>query len=439
VAGWLTNLAYLAALGVFAPFLLWRAIRQGKYRTGWREKLWGHLPRREGHGDCVWFHAVSVGEVLLLRTVIEGLRRDNGDLEVWISTTTHTGHAVAREKYPECRVVYFPLDFTWAVRAALRRARPDLIAVAELELWPNFVREAHALGIPLVLINGRISARSFRGYRWVRPVLRPTLRRFVRLGVQTEEYRQRLLRLGACGRRTVVTGSVKFDGVEGDRGNPATRSLRAALGIGDDEPVLVAGSTHSPEEEYVLDCYRELRTEFPTLRLLIAPRHRERFEEVADLVRAAGLPLRRRSAGGQAGPAAAPGERPVLLLDTLGELSAGWGLADVAFVGGSLSRRGGQNMLEPCAYGAAVLFGPNTWNFRHAVELLLARRAAEVVHNTAELSGAVRRLLRDLPAARRMGSAARDVVLTQQGATRRTIDLLREFLPPADSRRTRAA
>lgn len=437
--GWLTNLCYLATLALAAPVLLGRAVRHGKYRTGWREKLLGQLPLRTGHGACVWLHAVSVGEVLLLRTVIEQLRAERPELEIWLSTTTTTGHAVAREKYPDCRIVYFPLDFTWAVRAALRRVRPDLIALAELELWPNFVRAAHRRRVPLVLINGRIGARSYRGYRCIRPIMRSTLRRFARLGVQTDAYRQRLMRLGACGRRTVVTGSVKFDGVQAGRDNPATRRLKRALGIADTEKVLVAGSTHAPEEEVVLDCFRQLRAEFPALRLILAPRHAERFDEVAALVRSAGLPLFRRSASRPVPETLDPAERPVLLLDTLGELSAGWGLADVAFVGGSLSRRGGQNMLEPCAYGAAVLFGPNTWNFRHAVELLLAHGAAEVVPDGTWLLPAVQRLLRDPETTARMGAAARDLVTSQQGATQRTIELLLENLPPTHIRQTRAA
>jgi 3-deoxy-D-manno-octulosonic-acid transferase len=428
VVGWMINLAYLMLLAMASPLLIYRALRHGKYRTGWRQKLWGRLPMRSSQRTCIWLHAVSVGEVLLLRTVIDGLRRRLPDAEIWLSTTTHTGHGVARQKCPDCRIVYFPLDFTWAVRNALARVRPDLIALAELELWPNFVRQAHALGVPLVLINGRISERSFRGYRWIRSVMRPTLRRFARLGVQTEEYRQRLMQLGACGQRTVVTGSVKFDGVEADRDNPRTRGLRAALGIAPGDRVLVAGSTHAPEEQLVLQSYCQLRSEFPDLRLVLAPRHLERFDESDALVRAAGLPLARRSNRRHAHKGSVADQRPVLLLDTLGELADCWGLADVAFVGGSLSRRGGQNMLEPCAYGAAVLLGPNTWNFRHAVELLRSRSAVSIVHDGTGMTREVRRLLHDDLDARRMGQAARELVQSQQGATERTLDLLCQAL-----------
>jgi 3-deoxy-D-manno-octulosonic-acid transferase len=457
VIGWMINLAYLAVLTAASPVLTYRALRHGKYRAGWRQKLWGLLPVRRSNRTCVWLHAVSVGEVLLLQTVIDGLRRRLPDAEIWLSTTTHTGHDVAQEKFPDCRVVYFPLDFTWAVRKALTRVRPDLIALTELELWPNFIRQAHARGVPLVLINGRTSERSFRGYRWIRPIIRPTLRCFDRLGAQTDEYRERLMRLGACGRRTIVTGTVKFDGLQADRDNPRTRSLRAAFGITAGDRVLVAGSTHAPEERLILDSYRELRNEFPDLRLILAPRHQERFDEVAALVKRVGFELRRRSERGDGSRFRAPRpdvepdfprgkesgppvrDHSVLLLDTLGELAACWGLADVAFVGGSLSHRGGQNMLEPCAYGAAVILGPNTWNFRHAVEMLRSRRAVSVVFDGTELTGEVRRLLHDDLAARRMGQAARELVQSQQGATARTLDLLCEALGSAADPASRRA
>jgi 3-deoxy-D-manno-octulosonic-acid transferase len=437
VFGWMMNLAYLVLLGMASPLLVHRALRRGKYRAGWRQKLWGLLPVRLSQRTCVWLHAVSVGEVLLLRTIIDGLRRRFPNVEIWLSTTTHTGHAVARDKYPDCRIVYFPLDFTWAVRQALARVRPDLVGFAELELWPNFVRQAHALGVPLVLINGRVSERSFRGYGWIRSVMRPTLRRFARLGVQTEEYRQRLMQLGACGRQTVVTGSVKFDGIESDRNNLRTRRLRMELEIAAGEWVLVAGSTHAPEEQIVLECYRKLRNEFPELRLVLAPRHQERFDEAAALVQAAGLPLVRRSDQHRDDLRKSTGDRPVLLLDTLGELAACWGLADAAFVGGSLSRRGGQNMLEPCAFGAAVIVGPNTWNFRHAVELLQSRSAISVIHDGVGLAHEIRRLRQDEFAASRMGLAARELVQSQQGATELTLDLLCDVLGTAIDRESR--
>lgn len=430
------NLCYVALLAAVAPVLAFRAWRHGKYRRGWGEKLLGAVARRTGSGPCLWLHAVSVGEVLLLQNVIAALRRQRPDVAIWISTTTHTGHAVAREKFADCRVIYFPLDFTWSVRAALDRVRPDVVGLVELELWPNFISAVAERGMPLVLINGRIGERSYHGYRRIRLLMRRVLAGFTALGMQTPEYARRMVALGAPAERVSVTGSVKFDGAPLQNDAQTVAELREQLGIAAGERVLLAGSTHAPEEAVMLQSYAALAAEFPDLRLVVAPRHQERFDEVARLVQSSGRPLRRRSQpGAVCEPAKAIGshvsEQPVILLDTLGELSACWGLAEVAFVGGSLSRRGGQNMLEPCAAGAAVVIGPNTWNFRHAVELLSSAGGLATVRTPAELTAALRELLIDRQKADAMRSAARHAVASQQGATRATVDLLLDVLPAA--------
>jgi len=441
VTGFLLNAIYVLLLAVVSPVLGYRAWRHGKYRQGWTEKLRGIGERRDASAPCLWLHAVSVGEVLLLQTVIADIRQRRPDVEIWISTTTHTGHAVAREKFPDCRVLYFPLDFTWSVRAALDRVRPDVVGLVELELWPNFIRAVAARGLPLILINGRLGERSHRGYRRIRFLMSRVLSGFTAFGMQTPEYARRVIDLGALAERVSVTGSVKFDGVRMSPDPAQLHALRASLGIAPDERVLLAGSTHAPEEQAVLDCYRQLHAEFPDLRLLIAPRHQERFDEVATLIRNAGCPLRRRSQQSATshgvhprGPnamKAVASSPPVILLDTLGELSACWGLADVAFVGGSLSTRGGQNMLEPCAAGAAVIVGPNTWNFRHAVELLTGVGGLATVPNAIELHVTIRRLLTEPLTAERMRTSARRAIESQQGATQLTVDLLLGGLPSA--------
>ena len=465
--GWGLNLVYCGLLLLFSPVILFRAIWQGKYRQGWAEKFLGRGEVRTSTGPAIWLHAVSVGEVLILRTLLPPLRERLPGSEIWISTTTHTGHAVAVEKYPDCHVFYFPLDFSWAVRKALQRVRPSLIVLVELELWPNFIREAAAQSIPLVLINGRMSEKSFRGYRRIRWLMAGLWRGFAPIAVQTEEYRRRFLELGAPSDRLTVTGSTKYDGLETDRGNVRTWEIRAGFGILDDETIFIAGSTQSPEESYAIDTYLALRERHPALRLILVPRHQERFDEVANLVESRGLPLLRRSvlkAGrwgsphreGEApaeprlgnhasSPAPAqqelrppdsrpPGPRPILLLDTLGELGAAWGLADIAFVGGSLTPRGGQNMIEPAAYAAAVLFGPNTGNFRQVVELLLSEQAARVVRSPEELTQVVGEFLEDPSLARQLGETAQRLVLPQQGATARTVDLIVDALATQQSR-----
>jgi 3-deoxy-D-manno-octulosonic-acid transferase len=439
---WLLDFVYLVVLSVVSPILAWRMLARGKYRTGWGEKLLGRVPARTGERPCLWFHAVSVGEVLQLEPVLGGLRSRLPGVEFVISTTTPTGRSVAETKFPHDRVCYFPLDFSWAVREAVRRLRPTAIVLVELELWPNFILHAKRRGIPLALINGRVSQRSGQGYAQIAPLIARLLRCFETLAVQNVTYAERLLALGAPRNRVQVTGSIKFDRIATDPDNPQTAELRHCFGIAEGERIWIAGSTTAPEESYVLDAYEALRPRYPKLRLIVVPRHKERFEEVAALIRSRNLPLLRRSAPNEAPGRPSWGFRTsgpaVLLLDTLGELSACWGLAEIAFVGGSLSNRGGQNMIEPAGYGAAVLFGPNTWNFRDVVELLLSEGAARVVRDSADLTAAVVEYLADPAFARAQGKRAQELVTRQRGAAARTIEQLANlscFAPSAQEAR----
>lgn len=437
----LLNFVYLGLLTAAAPWLLWRCWTQGRYRRGWPEKLWGRLPpRRDDSRPLLWFHAVSVGEVLSLRPLLERLGKSRPDVQVLLSTSTDAGYDVARRHFPDRGVTWCPLDFTWAVRRALRRVRPDVLVLVELELWPNLMGEAAEAGVPVVVVNGRMSERSHRSYRRLRPLVRSLLARCRWIAVQSEEYRRRFLTLGADPQRVLATGSLKFDGVEMDRRNPRTAGLRHELGVPAEAPVFVAGSTQAPEEAAALDAWQEARRTHPDLRLILVPRHPQRFAEVAALVRSRGLPLRRRSellrAKGKGSlpwlvdPSDSPGT--VLLVDTVGELAAVWGLANIAYVGGSLTPgRGGQNMLEPAAYGAAVLFGPHTENFRDIVESLLAEEAAQVVRSADELTNRLRELLDAPQEVQRMGERARRVVQRHQGAAERTLALLLDQLPAA--------
>jgi 3-deoxy-D-manno-octulosonic-acid transferase len=419
---WLLNFVYLTLLCVSAPFILWTAARTGKYREGYGEKFLGLVPRREGSASCVWIHAVSVGEVNLLAKLLGQLRTAQPDSQFVISTTSRAGFELAQKKYSDLTVFYCPLDFSWAVRTAMRRVRPSLLILAELELWPNLILAAKEQGARVAIINGRMSDKSFPRYRRIRPFVASVLRRIDLIAAQDDESGVRFEVLGAPSRRVRVTGSLKYDGAETDRNNTHTRTLRQLAGLANDDIVLLAGSTQEPEEQIAIDAFRRLSADHPRLRLILVPRHPERFQEVAQLLSDSGLLWIRRTALDD--DRATLTQRPILLVDTIGELGAWWGTADIAFVGGSFGARGGQNMIEPAAYGAAVSFGPQTRNFRDIVTALLAANAALVVGDGEQLEGFLQRCLEEPEFAAALGERAQRFVRSQLGATARTITQL---------------
>lgn len=436
---YLLNSLYALSLLLVAPWLAWQAWRKGKYRTGFAEKFLGRVPLRSSDRPCVWLHAVSVGEVNLLGTLIDELSRRHADLEYVISTTTMTGHAVACTRYPSHTVFYCPLDFSWAVGEALRRVRPSLLVLAELELWPNLISLSRQAGVPVAVVNGRMSEHSFRGYRRARWLLERLFARLSLIAVQTETYAERFRALGAMPQTVEVTGSMKFDGAETNRQNEQTLRLRQLADIAESDTIFLAGSTQDPEEQYAINVFRKLSAHFPSLRLVLVPRHPDRFPAVAKLLDDSGIPWQRRS-DLDVSPIADPPDsrrsttaRPsptvrVLLVDRMGELRAWWGLARIAFVGGTFGDREGQNMIEPAAYGAAIAVGPRTKNFRDVVSLLTEADAITVVHHAIDLEHFVRRCLEDPTNAIAQGERARQIVLSQLGATRRTADLLEPLL-----------
>jgi 3-deoxy-D-manno-octulosonic-acid transferase len=416
------NVIYSAALVFLSPLLLYRWIRAGKYRDGWSEKFRGKAPLRIGDQPCLWFHAVSVGEVLLLRPLVREMARRRPNWQVVISTTTNTGLAVARRTYPDLVTFYAPLDFSWSTRRAVEQIRPTVLALVELEVWPNLIRAAKRAGAKVAIINARLSSRSYRGYRSLRAPLQPTLSRIDVVAAQSGEYARRFVELGIAGDRVSITGSVKYDGLESDRNNEKTRELRQLLGLAPTDLVFVAGSTMEGEEAAVLAAYGAARKQHSSLRLILVPRHAERFESVAHWLEQQGEVVVRRSRLTSPLAKGARGLRSIILIDTIGELAAVWGLADVAFVGGSLRQgRGGQNMMEPAAYGASVMFGPHVANFRDTVDQLLERDAARQVADAEELTRGLLADLDDPEAAATRGAAGRSFVLAQNGAAGRTL------------------
>jgi len=418
---YLLNVFYLFLLAVFAPWLCYACWRHGKYRRGLLEKFLGRVPARTGQRPCIWFHAVSAGEVNLLKSLADRIEQEFPAWECVISTTTQTGFEMARRRHPSHTVFFCPLDFSWSVEQAMRRVRPDVLVLLELELWPNLIGAAKRHGAKTAVVNARLSDRSFRGYRRVGWLVRHVLQRVDVITAQNKVYAGRFRQLGASSDRIHVTGSLKFDGAQTDRNNIATQRLARLAGIGPRDVVFLAGSTQAPEEALALQTYLALVNEHPQLRLILVPRHPERFSEVAKLLSGSGRAWQRRSRLESTGGNSLA---RILLVDTMGELAAWWGTARIAYVGGSMGSREGQNMIEPAAYSAAVSFGPRTANFRDVVELLLDHEAGVVVRNGAELEGFVRRCLEDPQGTVELGRRAQRLVTQQQGAADQTVQHL---------------
>jgi 3-deoxy-D-manno-octulosonic-acid transferase len=342
-----------------------------------------------------------------------------------ISSSTTTGLEVAAKRFGADHAFPCPLDFTWAVDRVLDRVRPDLLVLGELELWPNLLARARRRGIPIVVANARMSERSAAGYARIRPLVRRMLGRVDLVVARSDADAARFTAHGAPA--VVVSGSLKFDGVPGDRAAAEVERLRRLAGFGADDVVFLAGSTQDPEERLAAEAFLALREAHPTLRLVIVPRHVERAAEIASLLDTAGLRWQLRS---RLDAVAADPSVRVLLVDTTGELGWWWGTATIAFVGGSLDGvRGGQNMLEPAAYGAAVSFGPFTRNFKDEVSCLLAADAAVVVPDGAALTAFVARCLDEPAWAAALGGRAAALVASQRGATAATARLVLSRAP----------
>ena len=367
------------SLIVTLPYWLLQMLRHGKYRAGLRQRL-GAVPAAvEAHRGqrTIWLHAVSVGEVVASSAVVEGLRQEFPSHRVLISTTTSTGQKLAARRFGAENVFYFPLDFAFAIRPYIEALRPELCVIAETEFWPNFLRLAKRGGARIAVINCRISDRSFPRYRRLRFVLREVLAKIDLFLTQTEEDRQRLVEIGADGPRTRVGGNLKFD-IAPPPAPAVVTSLRAAFaesgGSAFAWPILVCGSTIEDEESPLLSAFQNILATHPKAVMILAPRHPERFDEVAALVEQLGIRMLRRSLW--SGELLAGG---VLLLDTIGELASLYSLATVAFVGGSLVPRGGHNILEPALYGVPIVTGNHYENFRDIVNFFLRRNAVRVV------------------------------------------------------------
>lgn len=429
----LYNLLFPFALLAILPRYLARMFRRGDYRRDFGQRFARYAPELRGQfkrGDWLWVHAVSVGELLIALRVIRELHRRQPAWRFVVSSTTSTAHAHALAHREDWWVpVYTPVDFGPFVRRALDTVQPRTIVLTESEIWPNFVWTATARGIPVVLINARVSPRSASRYRRFAAFLRPVTSLLATVGLQEEEHATLWKHLGVPDARLEVTGSVKFD--PADDGNPPRdfRPVLQAHGFAQDDPLLLAGSTHDGEEAILADALRALRKSFPSLRLLIAPRHVERTREIRAQLESAGLRVALRDAA----PAGAPPD--VLLINTTGELRDWYRCADVVFIGKSLAGIGGQNPVEAILAGKPVLFGPHMENFAALRDALLAHGGAVQVADALSVATAASRLLGDPGVRAKLVERAMQALRPHRDAVVRTAALVERAVMGSDSRR----
>lgn len=426
----------LLTLGVIAllPRFLIDAFRHGKYVQGWRERL-GNVPeiRVEGR-PLIWLHCVSVGEAQAARPLARAILDKFPSHALAVSTTTLTGQRIARDVFRDEAeaVFYFPFDWAWTARRALRAVNPSIVLIMETELWPNFLRQCEKRRVPVAIVNGRLSERSFRRYRLIRRFVKRILSGLEIGLMQTAEDAERMRALGLAPERTFVSGNVKFDARIDAGALALTDELLKRFSFKDERPLIVAASTHAPEERIMLEAFKQLRSlsAHAQARLLIAPRHPERFTEVAQLLESSGLAWTRRSAA----PVESDQECAVLLLDSIGELRSVYPLAHLVFVGGSLVPTGGHNILEPAAVGACTLTGAHTFNFTAIVKAFLEADALLQLPVLSEkdapraLCETLAELLSNDERRREIGEHARAALERNRGATKRTVELLAPLL-----------
>ena len=423
----------LVLFAVVSPYFLYQAMRYQKYIGSLRQRL-GFLPltfNLDGE-ESIWIHAVSVGEALTARALAADLKAAYPHLRLFLSTTTITGQQIARSIQHVDGVFYFPFDWTFIVRRTLTLVRPRVFIMMETEIWPNLLRACREQGVKTILVNGRISSRSYPRYRLVRPLIRRVLADIDRFCMQSDESARRIIDLGADPARVTMTGSLKFDSLElatSSHARPRDRVLRF-FRLSPARLVVVAGSTMRGEEGALLRAFARVKAAAPGALAILAPRQPERFGEVERLARDAGFLTERRS---DLAIDAEP-RSDVVILDSIGELARVYQLATVAFVGGSLVDHGGHNILEPAIFGKPIVFGPYMQNFKEIADAFLANDAGLQVRSVSELETALPDLVADPVRRARLGAAARALVEANRGAKRKTLEAVASLVPSPASR-----
>jgi len=429
--------AYVTALILSSPYLLPKLLLSDRFRTGLTQRL-GCICNREEKMPCVWIHCASVGEIITVKTLVNSLEKEFNNWDVVISTNTTTGQGVARKYFPEKNIFYFPLDLSWVVERSLDAIRPDCVILAELEIWPNFLMALARRRVPVALLNARISEKSMKWYRVLNKVSHGFFESLTKkenvFCARTEADAARLEAIGIAGEQISVTGNMKYDNIITSVLEDTQTRLLHLFGIKKEEKVFVCGSTHEGEEAIILRIFKRISSQYHNLRLVLAPRHIERCNDVIKLIESMGLKVIRKTLLDKGLSPTADEERgrlpkeTVILVDTLGELQTIYSIADYVFVGKSLVPQGGQNMMEPAGLAKPIIVGPHTFNFHEEVPLLRNANAIKIVQDESSFFDGVIYLLEHQTEALEMGKRARLVVEEQRGATERNLKVLRENL-----------
>ncbi|OQY97883.1 MAG: hypothetical protein B6D35_13440 [Candidatus Brocadia sp. UTAMX2] len=427
----LFDATYVAALTVGSPYFLLKFAGSKRYRSGLTQRL-GWIDKRKGEKSCIWIHCASVGEVLMVKTLVKAIEKEFNDLDIVVSTNTNTGLSVAKRCFDDRKVFYFPLDLSWVVNKALNAIQPCCVILVELEIWPNFLISAAKRSIPVVLLNARISERSLKWYRVLRKISKEFFASLTKkesfFCARTEADASRLMNLGIPEAQIGITGNMKFDNVVTDIPKDTRKSLSSLFEIDKEEKVIVCGSTHEGEEIVLLNVFQRLREKGKNVRLIVAPRHIERVNEIVKLIESFQFRCIRKTSLDNGEKVDRPKGETVILVDTVGDLQATYSIADCVFVGKSLVPHGGQNMMEPAGLAKPVIVGPHTFNFCEEVQLLKKANAIEVVRDESELLQKMMYFLEHPDVAHAIGERAQSVAMKQKGATDRNVQMLRKIL-----------
>ncbi|MFA5238550.1 MAG: 3-deoxy-D-manno-octulosonic acid transferase [Phycisphaerae bacterium] len=433
---------YLLLAAAITPTVLYRMVRYKRYRSGWPSRF-GKIARKDpALKKCIWLHAVSLGEVNAARTIVKELEKRFPNFEIVISVTTDTGFARAAAVFGQNhKVFYFPLDFSTIMRRAFRGIQPAVCVLMELEVWPNFVLTADRMRTPVVVVNGRLTNRSFSKYKKIKPLARQMFKRLSLVLAQTDEYAQRFIEIGCNPLKVSVTGSLKYDTAQitdkVDGADTLAEQLFGKFSILNSKfsiPLWVAGATGPGEEQIILDVYKQLieQKQFENLRLAIVPRKPERFNEVADLIKQAGFDLIRYSEIKTPTPNSerrvTSDESRVILGDTMGDLRKFYSLAAIIFAGRSLVPMGGSDIIEAAALGKCTIFGPSIHNFQQTADALLAAQAGIMVKDKNDLLDTMRKCLAEPSFTEKIARNGQNVIRENQGATQKTIDQIATLL-----------